>query len=121
MISYELARVPVRDDLVAAHQQQWDRLARPGTWWSGAQRVAIAHALRAAQTCALCRERKASLSPYTVEGEHRGDGEASAAAIDVVHRLTTDPERLSKEGFGRSVSPGLANRTYGQIVGRSGT
>ena len=41
-ISYTDACVPVRDDLRAAHDRQWQRLAQPGTWWTGAGRVAIA-------------------------------------------------------------------------------
>src|SRR5207249_196008 len=61
-ISYDSAAVPVREDLVLAHARQWERLARPGTWWTGAERVAIAGEVRSAVTCELCRQRKASLS-----------------------------------------------------------
>ncbi len=56
-IGYANALVPVRDDLVAAHRRAWERLARPGTWWSGAERVAIAADVRSAAECALCRDR----------------------------------------------------------------
>ncbi len=80
LISYDSACVPVREDLVTAHQTQWARLARPGTWWTGKQRRAIAGEVRAAARCELCRQRKASLSPYTVPGEHHSEGELPAAA-----------------------------------------
>jgi len=46
---------PIRDDLAAAHARAWARIARPGTWWDGAARVAIAAEARHAIGCALCR------------------------------------------------------------------
>jgi hypothetical protein len=39
---YASAPIAVRDDLAAAHTRAWARIGRPGTWWDGAQRVAIA-------------------------------------------------------------------------------
>src|SRR5215831_14051277 len=53
----------IRDDLSAAHARAWARIARPGTWWDGAARVAIAAETRQAPRCALCRRRKEALSP----------------------------------------------------------
>lgn len=32
----------VRDDLAEAHELAWAHLARPGSWWTGAQRVELA-------------------------------------------------------------------------------
>ena len=52
-ISYAAATVPVRADLTAAHEHLWQNLAEPGTWWTGAERVAIAADVRAAWTCGL--------------------------------------------------------------------
>ena len=40
--SYAGAALPVREDLPATHRRAWRRLAEPGTWWSGRERVAIA-------------------------------------------------------------------------------
>ena len=54
----------------AAHRRVWERIAGPGTWWSGAQRVGIAAEVRAARTCPLCRERKLALAPGAVAGAH---------------------------------------------------
>ena len=34
-------RLPIREDLAAAHARAWELIARPGTWWDGAARVAI--------------------------------------------------------------------------------
>jgi hypothetical protein len=34
--------VTVRDDLAEAHRLAWDHVARPGSWWTGAQRIELA-------------------------------------------------------------------------------
>lgn len=33
--------VEVRADLAAAHRQAWEHIARPGSWWTGAERVEL--------------------------------------------------------------------------------
>ena len=78
-ISYAAAPVPVRDDLLAAHRRAWQRLARAGNWWTGAERVAIAAEVRHAWQCSLCQARKAALSPYTIAGTHESVSPLSAS------------------------------------------
>jgi hypothetical protein len=34
--------VTVREDLAEAHRLAWEHIARPGSWWSGAERVELA-------------------------------------------------------------------------------
>jgi hypothetical protein len=116
-IDYANALVPVRDDLVAAHRRAWERLARPGTWWSGAERVAIAAEVRSAAECALCRERKAALSPAGVAGEHASRGALPEVAVEVIHRVTTDPARLSKAWFEKCQAGGLGDAHYVETIG----
>ncbi len=58
--------MPVRADFAESHDRFWRRLARPGAWWTGAERVAIAREARAAESCAHCQRRQAALSPHTV-------------------------------------------------------
>ena len=45
--SYDDTPVAVGDDIADSHRQAWDRLGRPGTWWTGRQRLAIAARARA--------------------------------------------------------------------------
>jgi hypothetical protein len=116
-LSYDFAPVPIREDLLAAHRNQWSRLARPGAWWTGAQRLAIAREVRRAATCELCCKRKESLSPYTVEGEHEGSELLPAAAVDVIHRVTTDPGRLTRAWFDRVLATGLTAEQFVETVG----
>ncbi len=102
--AYSDAPVPIRGDIPAAHRGAWERLAAPGSWWTGAERVAIAAEVRNAAKCALCRERKAALSPEAVQGAHDRVSELPDPALDVVHRVTTDPGRLTRSWFERTPS-----------------
>ena len=72
---------PIRADIGSQHRAFWQRLAQPGSWWSGKERVAIAQASRGALTCRLCIARKAALSPNAVQGKHDGDGEPQCLTI----------------------------------------
>jgi hypothetical protein len=110
------APYPIRDDLSAAHARAWARIARPGTWWDGAARVAIAAEARQAVLCALCRRRKEALSPLAIEGTHDSLGQLPEIVVEVVHRVRTDPGRLG-EGWYRSViARGLTDEQYVEIV-----
>jgi hypothetical protein len=113
-IGYEQA---VREDLVAAHRRQWQRLGRAGTWWTGAERVAIAREVRRAGDCPLCTQRAAALSPYATQSEHAPTAELGAAAVDVTHRVTTDPGRLSRVMYDRARAAGLDAEHYVELIG----
>ncbi|MFN2504503.1 MAG: hypothetical protein ABR540_09790, partial [Acidimicrobiales bacterium] len=41
---------PVRPEILAAFARAWAEIARPGTWWDGLSRLAIAGAARAARS-----------------------------------------------------------------------
>ena len=116
-LDYVNAPFPVRDDLPESHREAWRRLASAGTWWSGAERVAIAAEVRAARDCALCTARKDALSPGAVTGVHDGPGELQPAVIEVIHRLTTDSGGLSKSWFDRVCADGLDEGRYVETVG----
>lgn len=114
---YGSAPDPVRDDIPAAHRRVWNRIASPGTWWSGAERVALAAAARAARDCGLCRVRKQALSPAEVEGAHTAQEPLAPPTIDIVHRLVTDPGRLTQRWLEAMLASGLSPEQYVEIVG----
>lgn len=116
-VSYVGSPVRVRGDLVVAHRRFWDRLARPGTWWTSAERIAIASESRRARSCALCAARKASLSPNLPVGEHDCEAGLPVAAIDAVHRLVNDASRLGSAWLARFTETGLTHGHYVELVG----
>jgi len=117
IVDYSAAPVPVRGDLVLAHQDAWKRLASAGTWWDGETRVAIAAETRAARDCALCRARKDALSPTAVQGAHEHASELPAALIEVVHRIATDQSRLTRAFFETALNEGISDCEYVETVG----
>lgn len=48
LFQFEGVSLPIREDLRSAFRREWARLALPGTWWSGEERVGIAAEVRRA-------------------------------------------------------------------------
>ena len=111
------ASLAIRDDIPEAHRRAWDRLAHAGSWWTGAERVAIASEARNARHCGLCAERKEALSPNAVDGQHDREGALPDAAVEAIHRLVTDAGRLTRTWFEKLMSEGLGEAPYVELVG----
>ena len=116
-IDYSDAPWPIRENFAASHNRFWERLARPGTWLTGEQRVNIAREVRQAQYCDLCRRRKEALSPYTVDGEHDSVTDLPPVIVEVVHRVVTDSGRLTKAWYDGVLKQGLTEEQYIEIIG----
>ena len=122
-VQADMARccVPVRDDVTQAHALVLTRLARPGTWWQGAERVAIAAATRSARGCSYCEARKAALSPNGVAGGHRIDPDYQdvlpPAVVDIIHFATTDASRMTKAAIAGLVDVGISEAHYVEALG----
>lgn len=114
---YSAAEVQIREDLPEAHRALWEHLRSPGTWWTGTQRVAIAAESRNATACALCRARKDAVSPNAVRGTHDSLGELPDTVVDVIHRIRTDPARLSRAWFDGVIANGIEDTHYVELVG----
>lgn len=107
----------MREELRRAHAEMLDHIASPGTWWTGAERIALALESRRGTTCRLCRARKDALSPNAVVGTHDSLGTLPESVVDVVHRIRTDPGRLSKDWFDGVIASGLSVERYVELVG----
>ncbi len=116
-VSYITAPCPVRADIEEAHTFFWQKLAAPGTWWTGAERVAIGAEVRQAHHCQLCQERKAALSPTAIQGTHDTGGVLPETAVEMIHRVTTDPGRLSKRWYDDLLAQGLSDTHYVEALG----
>lgn len=114
---FDPRRLPVREGLRRECGLAWERLASPGTWWSAAERLAIAAESRNAHACPLCRSRKEALSPYTVDGAHASLGRLPAPMVEIVHRLTTDAGRLTKAWLHATLAEGVTEEQYVEAVG----
>lgn len=112
---------PIRTALAEQIEEAWQRLARPGTWWRGEERLAIAAAVREAHACGLCRRRKAALSPYAEQGAHdtastRGAGALPDTAVEAIHRLATDAGRITETWVKQIAGGPLGEERYVEIV-----
>jgi len=107
------------DTLKDSHRQSWTQLSQPGDFWTAAERVAIVSHARAALSCEFCKTRKAALSPNGVSGEHKqisGGAELDATTIDTVHRIRTDPGRLTREWFDSVMASDMSSQAYAELV-----
>ena len=97
--------------------QSWDQLGRAGGWWTAAERIAIAQEKRAAQNCALCCDRKAALSPYSVyDQKHESPTTLADPVVDVIHRIMSDPGRLSQRWYDDAIESGVSAEQLVEIT-----
>jgi hypothetical protein len=115
--SYKDAPFKIRPDIGKAHREYWDKLAAPGSWWTGSERVAIAQESRDALECQYCRERKQALSPYTFKGRHDTVSGLPELAIDAIHRIITDQGRIKRNYVDENMRQGLSKESYVELVG----
>ena len=115
-VLYASSPIAIRGDLAAAHDCAWERIGRPGTWWDGAARVAIAAETRHASSCRPCRRRNEALSPAAIEGEHDSFSALPESVLEVVHRVRNDPGRLSERWFRDLIGAGFSEEQYVETV-----
>ncbi len=106
----------LRDNLTTAHAESWRQIGQPGAFLTAAERVEAVRASRDALTCEFCAERKAALSPNAVQGEHDSSGQLPPPVVDMIHRLRTDPGRLTRAWFDQ-VTAVISRERYVELVG----
>ena len=115
--AYSSANVSIRSDIKEEFSAYWQRLAQPGSWWTGAERVAIAQESRTALACDFCTERKSALSPYALNGSHTSETSLSDVAVDAVHRIITDQTRITQAWVDSLPENGLSTEAYVELAG----
>lgn len=83
----------------------------------GAERVAIASEPRNAPNCTLCKQRKDALSLYTIEGEYDSLGVLPEVSVKQIHRIVTDPSRLTRKWYDGLIEAGLTPEKYVEALG----
>ncbi len=81
-------------------RREWSRLGAAGTWWSGAERVAIARVARLAGA-----------------GRVPQEDQLSDVAVEAAATVAAEPTKLSANVIERFVSEGLSTDRYTEIVG----
>jgi hypothetical protein len=109
-------RLLLSSDLRQAHTQSWQTIGHAGDFFTGAERVAMVETARAAVSCDLCRRRKEALSPYSVDGQHDGPKTLPEEIVDLIHRIRSDPGRLTKTWFDNVTANHISTQQYVEIV-----
>ena len=107
----------IRDDIPDSHRKIWGEIGLAGSWWRGEDRVAFVEESRNARSCQACAKRAAALSPEGDFGPHHTTTNLPEVAVDVVHRLTTDPARLSRTWLDSVNARGVTDEEYVEILG----
>ncbi len=115
-IDYAGARYTPRQELIEGHPDAWRMIGAAGTWWTGAQRRDMVAEARNAWRCANCASRINALSPNAVSGEHTACTTLPAPAVNAIHRIVTDPGRLTRAWFDDVIASGITNAQYVELV-----
>jgi hypothetical protein len=93
--------VIVRDDLADAHRLAWEHLATPGTWWTGAERVALA------ETVLVAIADVDPLPPWigvTSTGRLGSDRPVPPIADDIAYRLARHAGTMTRGVYDAAVA-----------------
>ena len=118
-MSFDYARsaYAIRHDIPVAHREIWGKIRAPGCWWRGADRIAFVQEARNARSCEACALRRVASSPNTDCGPNNSTTHLTDAVVDVVHRLTTDPARLSRGWLEEVHAEGVTDEQYVELLG----
>ena len=122
-VDYDDVSYKLRQDFAESHTRFWHRLQQPGSWFTSADRIAIAQATRDARHCPLCLQRQQALSPRTIVGTHLNESLLRAPIVDVVHTIVTDASRITQSWYQSLIdgTPGESRLTEGEYIEIVGT
>ena len=101
---------PVRKDISEVHASQLKTFGMPGTWGSGAQRLAVAAEARKA-----CYE--AGILENSTATEVENDESLPDVAREVIRLLAVSPKDVDKASYDSALIGGLSDTEYVEIVG----
>ena len=94
--THHASDMSVRSDLTAAHAHVWEKLAAPGTWWNGSERLAVAEVVRTAL------DDPNPIPPWdsaSNSGRLPNDSVISPELQDAVYRLAVHAGTLTEEWY----------------------
>jgi len=109
--------LPVRRETAAAHDAAIRSIAAPGSWWNGADRLAIVRETRTAPSCSLCSQ-TGSETPLaaSTDREHDSGGTLPPIAVEAIHGIRNDSGRLTRRWFDDVIDMGLLPEAYVELV-----
>lgn len=107
--------LPLSAHLKDSHAASWTAIGAPGDFYTAQERIEFVRVAREAIECEFCRARKAALSPAAVDGDHNSGSHLPDVIVDMVHRLRTDPGRLTRSWFD-AVTAQISQQAYVEIV-----
>jgi len=110
MSFYADSAYPVRADLASQHARQWQKLSAPGSWGTGAQRLAVAEEARAAGIAAGKLEAPA-------DGGAKSDATLPEVVRRVVRKLAVAPQDFAQADYEAARGGGLSDAEYVELVG----
>lgn len=118
---YADAPLPVAAETAEAHIATLETLARPGAWWSGADRLAIVGEARAAAARSLDDAKAKAPSPLAAQGEQESANESGAdalppVALTAVHGIRNDSGCLTRRWFDDVIDMGMQREAYVELV-----
>ena len=102
---YALSPVEVSPEICAAHRAAWSRIASPGSWWTGAQRVEAAR---------LARVARAGRNDPPWQREAPASDLLPERAVDLIGRVAVDVHALNKD-WAREASAELGDAAYVEL------
>jgi alkylhydroperoxidase family enzyme len=104
----------IRSDLIEAHRSTVEAASRPGDWWTGPERNAIAAEVRRALAHADWAPWQA---PSGVEGTIAEGHPLPASAVDAIWRITNHPGTLTHDWYEQIVDGLPSVLHYVELVG----
>ena len=104
----------LRPDLAEAHAATVAAWAEPGTWWTGAERLAIVAESRRAIDA---DELPPWVAPSTVDGLIPDDHALPNDAVDAIWRITNHPGTLTAGWYASTVGGSVSPEAYVELVG----
>ena len=98
------------------HRLTVEAIAGAGDWLTGEERVDVWREARDAQSNEIDTAKKAALSPTAVARSHPASASLNATEVDVVHRVASDPGRLTKTWADTAIAA-IGEERYTELVG----
>ena len=109
-MSFDAGRfpVPVRDDMATALRRSWADIGRPGTWWTGPERVAIAALARAERV-------QRTEPPWSRDHSQPLPAPLPEKAVEAARKIGADPTHLDRD-WAEGVIAELGDAPYVELA-----